>query len=261
MPFLSGGNDCHHLAAAAELGSIPLAIQPLEREQPCAPTLARDAGTLGCNLLSGRINQVTHHLPADRWIRVQQPLDDVHGVLGYWLGMPNQEQIAHFRQRPVEERRVIEERIAAREGDIMDTVRDEKGVGDVDDEAQRLYDREDGLWSAKSPFELSGEPFRPTTITRRPCRRLRARDGARRCSRAGTTVILLAAPVLVPAGQARHAYRELAVAWRLRVASWYALRQDSTGRWRRETYRLLSAVGGRRRAGRLRRSRRARASS
>ena len=27
------------------------------------------------------------------------------------------------------------------------------------------------------------------------------------------------------------AYRDLAVAWRMRVASCYALRQDSTGRW------------------------------
>lgn len=40
-------------------------------------------------------------------------------------------------------------------------------------------------------------------------------------------------------------YRELAVAWRLRVASWYALHQDPTWRWRDEVYRLLDAVGGR----------------
>jgi RNA polymerase-binding transcription factor DksA len=57
------------------------------------------------------------------------------------------EQIAHFHRRLLEERGVIERRIAAREGDIMDTVRDEEGVGDSDDEAQRLYDREDDLVS------------------------------------------------------------------------------------------------------------------
>lgn len=40
------------------------------------------------------------------------------------------------------------------------------------------------------------------------------------------------------------AYRGLAVAWRLRVAGWYGLWQDSTGR-REETYGLLDGVGGR----------------
>ena len=57
------------------------------------------------------------------------------------------EQIARLRKKLVEERRAIEARIAAREGDIMDTVRDEEGVGDSDDEAQLLYDREDGIVS------------------------------------------------------------------------------------------------------------------
>jgi RNA polymerase-binding transcription factor DksA len=55
------------------------------------------------------------------------------------------EQIAHFRRKLADERRAIEARIASREGDIMDTVRDEEGVGDSDDEAQLLYDREDGI--------------------------------------------------------------------------------------------------------------------
>src|SRR5439155_12153638 len=48
---------------------------------PCAPALAGDAGTLGCDLLLGRISKVTHHLPADRRVGVQQPLDDVHSLL------------------------------------------------------------------------------------------------------------------------------------------------------------------------------------
>ena len=55
------------------------------------------------------------------------------------------EQIARFRKKLLDERRAIEQRIASRERDISDTVRDEEGVGDVDDEAQRLYDREDDL--------------------------------------------------------------------------------------------------------------------
>lgn len=55
------------------------------------------------------------------------------------------EQVARFRRRLEEERRAIEARIGARARDISDTVRDEEGVGDTDDEAQRLYDREDDI--------------------------------------------------------------------------------------------------------------------
>ena len=57
------------------------------------------------------------------------------------------EQVAHFRKKLLEERRAIETRIAAREGDIMDTVRDEEGVGDSEDEGQRIYEREDQIVS------------------------------------------------------------------------------------------------------------------
>lgn len=63
------------------------------------------------------------------------------------VGVLKPEQIAHFRKKLAEEQRAIEARIAARQGDIMDTVRDEEGVGDDDDEAQRIYDREDGIVS------------------------------------------------------------------------------------------------------------------
>jgi RNA polymerase-binding transcription factor DksA len=59
--------------------------------------------------------------------------------------MLNPVQIAGFRQRLLEERIAIESRIAAREGDIKETVRDEEGVGDSEDEAQRVYDREDDI--------------------------------------------------------------------------------------------------------------------
>lgn len=57
------------------------------------------------------------------------------------------EQLAHLRKKLLEERRAIEGRIAARQGDIMDTVRDEEGVGDSEDEGQRIYDREDDIVS------------------------------------------------------------------------------------------------------------------
>lgn len=63
------------------------------------------------------------------------------------VGVLEPEQVAHFRKKLAEEQRAIEARIAARQGDIMDTVRDEEGVGDDDDEAQRIYDREDGIVS------------------------------------------------------------------------------------------------------------------
>lgn len=61
--------------------------------------------------------------------------------------MLNANQIARFRTKLMAERRAIETRIAAREGDIMDTVHDEEGVGDNEDEAQLVYDREDGIVS------------------------------------------------------------------------------------------------------------------
>jgi RNA polymerase-binding transcription factor DksA len=57
------------------------------------------------------------------------------------------EQIAGFRRRLEAERRAIERRIGSRAGDIGDTVRDEEGVGDSEDEGQRIYDREDDIVS------------------------------------------------------------------------------------------------------------------
>src|SRR5579859_1843099 len=53
---------------------VPLAVMPLERQQTCAPALARDSGTLGRDVLLGRVGEVAHDLPADRRIRVQQPI-------------------------------------------------------------------------------------------------------------------------------------------------------------------------------------------
>lgn len=63
------------------------------------------------------------------------------------MGALKPEQLAHFRRKLLDERRAIESRIASRQGDIMDTVRDEEGVGDLEDEGQRVYDREDDIVS------------------------------------------------------------------------------------------------------------------
>ena len=60
-------------------------------------------------------------------------------------GMLKPEQIARFRKELTAELRAIEARIAARQGGITDTVRDEEGVGDNEDEAQLVYDREDNI--------------------------------------------------------------------------------------------------------------------
>ena len=57
------------------------------------------------------------------------------------------EQLAHFRKKLLEEQRAIKARIAARDRDISDTVQDEEGVGDDEDEGQRTYDREDDIVS------------------------------------------------------------------------------------------------------------------
>lgn len=59
----------------------------------------------------------------------------------------NAEQLAHFRKKLLDQRRVVQKRIAGRESNITDTVREEEGVGDTADEAQRLYDREDEIVS------------------------------------------------------------------------------------------------------------------
>ena len=59
----------------------------------------------------------------------------------------NADQLAHFRKKLLDQRRTVQKRIAGRESDITDTVREEEGVGDASDDAQRLYDREDAIVS------------------------------------------------------------------------------------------------------------------
>jgi hypothetical protein len=44
--------------------------------RPGPPPFARDAGPLGGDCVVGRAEKITHHLPAQRWVTLQQPLDD-----------------------------------------------------------------------------------------------------------------------------------------------------------------------------------------
>ena len=58
--------------------AIPMAVLALKGEQPCAPTFARDARTLGRDILLRCIGEVAKHLPANRRVGIQQPGDVVH---------------------------------------------------------------------------------------------------------------------------------------------------------------------------------------
>src|SRR5688500_17969059 len=65
--------------------AAPMAIGLLAGEQLRAPTLGRDLRSLGRHLIVGRIGQVLHHLPADRRVRIKQPLYDRSFWLRGWL--------------------------------------------------------------------------------------------------------------------------------------------------------------------------------
>jgi DnaK suppressor protein len=56
--------------------------------------------------------------------------------------MLRSEDIRRLEERLKAERDAIESRIAANKRGIQETVRDESGVGDIEDEASLLYDRE-----------------------------------------------------------------------------------------------------------------------
>jgi RNA polymerase-binding protein DksA len=56
--------------------------------------------------------------------------------------MLRSEDIRRFEERLQAERDAIESRIAANKRGIQETVQDESGVGDLEDEASLLYDRE-----------------------------------------------------------------------------------------------------------------------
>ena len=68
----------------------PRPVGPLQGEQPCAHALGGDPRALGRDLLRGRTDQVSHHLPADRRVRIKQPLYDrfvwFRGLPFGWIG-------------------------------------------------------------------------------------------------------------------------------------------------------------------------------
>jgi hypothetical protein len=70
--------------------AAPPAVASLEGEQPRAPALGGDPRALGRDLLGGRAGQVSHRLPADRRVRIKQPLYDrfvwLRGLPVGWMG-------------------------------------------------------------------------------------------------------------------------------------------------------------------------------
>ena len=72
--------------------AAPPPVGPLEGEQPRTRALGGDPRALGRDLVRGRIGQVPHHLPADRRVRIEQPVDDGHGSPSdrgvQWFGAP-----------------------------------------------------------------------------------------------------------------------------------------------------------------------------
>ncbi len=56
--------------------------------------------------------------------------------------MLSSQDIRRFQERLKTEREVIESRIATNKRGIQETVRDDSGVGDLEDEATLLYERE-----------------------------------------------------------------------------------------------------------------------
>jgi RNA polymerase-binding protein DksA len=56
--------------------------------------------------------------------------------------MLKSEDIDRFRRRLEAERETIESRIASNRRGVRETVRDESGVGDFEDEAELIYERE-----------------------------------------------------------------------------------------------------------------------
>lgn len=59
--------------------------------------------------------------------------------------MLSQEDLHRFRDRLEAERHTLESRIAANRRGVQETVRDEEGVGDAEDDADLLYEREEEL--------------------------------------------------------------------------------------------------------------------
>ena len=59
--------------------AVPLAVGIAQGEQASSPALGLDPGALGRDLVGGRVDEVAQHLPPDRGVTVEEPVDDVHG--------------------------------------------------------------------------------------------------------------------------------------------------------------------------------------
>jgi hypothetical protein len=62
--------------------AAPTTIITLERKQALPQALSGDAGALGSDFRRSRTGQIPHHLPADRSVRIEQPIDDSHRSCG-----------------------------------------------------------------------------------------------------------------------------------------------------------------------------------
>ena len=56
----------------------PMAVLALQRQQPGAPTLGGHTRAFRRDELSGRMNKIAQHLPADRGIPIEQPVQYGH---------------------------------------------------------------------------------------------------------------------------------------------------------------------------------------
>jgi hypothetical protein len=69
--------DVHgRVPAAVPRRAAPVTVQSLLRKQLAAPALRRDLGALGGDLVRRRTDQVSHHLPADRRVGIEEPLNN-----------------------------------------------------------------------------------------------------------------------------------------------------------------------------------------
>ena len=61
-------------------GPVPRAVRPLAGENFGAHPFARDAGALPGEHRRGGVRKVAHSLPTDGRVRIEQPVDGVHGA-------------------------------------------------------------------------------------------------------------------------------------------------------------------------------------
>jgi hypothetical protein len=60
---------------------VPRAVRSLAGENFGANPFARDAGALRGDRRRGGVRQIAHRLPADGRVRIEQPVDSVHGAI------------------------------------------------------------------------------------------------------------------------------------------------------------------------------------